>query len=220
MAGKVLVIAQQKGGSGKTTLAAHLAVAGLGPGQRVAILDVDPQGSLGQWYERRERRLGEGATGLVLRTASGWGAKREARLLARDYDLVVIDMPPRSDLEARNAIEAADLVAVPIQPTPVDLWATEATLELVAKGGQPAILVVNRAPARAIAEATLADIGRLGAPVAGNRLGNRVAFGATMGSGGTVLEAFPQSKAAEEVRMLAEEIRRLLASSVARGTSR
>ena len=224
MAGKVLVIAQQKGGSGKTTLAAHLAVAGLGagigPGSRVAILDVDPQGSLGQWFERRERRLGEGATGLVLRTASGWGAKREARLLAREFDLVVIDMPPRSDLEARNAIEAADLVVVPVQPTPVDLWATEATLELVAKGGPPAILVVNRAPARAIAEATLAEIGRLAAPVAQSRLGNRVAFGATMGTGSTVLEAFPQAKAADEVRALADEIGRLLASGPSKGPSR
>ncbi len=220
MAGKVLVIAQQKGGSGKTTLAAHLAVAGLAPGQRVAILDVDPQGSLGQWFERRERRLGEGATGLVLRTASGWGAKREARLLAREFDLVVIDMPPRSDLEARNAIEAADLVAVPVQPTPVDLWATEATLELVAKGGPPAILVVNRAPSRAIAEATLAQLGALAAPVAQSQLGNRVAFGATMGSGGTVLEAFPTSKAADEVRALAAEIGRMLASGQNKGTSR
>ncbi|HWJ74516.1 MAG TPA: ParA family partition ATPase [Kaistia sp.] len=214
MTGKILVIAQQKGGSGKTTLAAHLAVAQLGAadGGRVAILDIDPQGSLGQWYERRERRLGEGETGLLLRTASGWGAKREARLLARDHDLVLIDMPPRSDMEARNAIEAADLVAVPVQPTPVDLWATEATLELVEKGGPPAILIVNRAPARSIAEATLAQLQKLAAPVAASQLGNRVAFGATMGSGSTVLEAFPQSKAADEVRALAAELQRRLAS--------
>ena len=111
-------------------------------------------------------------------------------------------------------------MAVPIQPTPVDLWATEATLELVEKGGPPAILIVNRAPARAIAEATLAEIGRLGAPVATNRLGNRVAFGATMGSGASVLEVFPQSKAAEEVRMLAEEIGRMLASGPTKGAAR
>ncbi|SHF16328.1 chromosome partitioning protein [Kaistia soli DSM 19436] len=218
MTGKILVIAQQKGGSGKTTLAAHLAVAGLhvSGGGRVAILDIDPQGSLGQWYERRERRLGEGETGLLLRTASGWGAKREARILARDHDLVLIDMPPRSDMEARNAIEAADLVAVPVQPTPVDLWATVATLELVEKGGPPAILIVNRAPARAIAEATLAQLQKLPAPIAAGQLGNRVAFGATMGSGSTVLEAFPHSKAADEVRALAAELQRLLASQPAK----
>lgn len=211
MAGRILVVAQQKGGSGKTTLAAHLAVANAAR-MRVAILDIDPQGSLGQWFERRERRLGEGATGLVLRTASGWGAKREARLLAREFDLVLIDMPPRSDLEARNAIESADLVAVPVQPTPVDLWATEATLELVEKGGPPAVLVVNRAPVRAIAGATLAALDALPAPVAEGRLGNRVAFGATMGSGSTVTEAYPGSKAASEVEVLAAELNRLLAA--------
>lgn len=205
MSGKTLVIAQQKGGSGKTTLAAHLAVA-FSRTHSVAILDVDPQGSLGRWFELRERRLGEAGTGMVLRTASGWGAKREARLLAREYDLVLIDMPPRSDLEARNAIEAADLVAVPLQPTPVDLWATAATLELVAKGGPPAMLVVNRAPARAVAETTMQAIRALGPDIAATQIGNRVAFGSTMGSGSSVMEAFPASKAAVELRTLADEL--------------
>ena len=79
MAGLIVTIAQQKGGAGKTTLAAHLAVAYVVGGNSVAVLDVDPQGSLGEWFERRERRLGEGATGLEFRTASGWGARREAQ---------------------------------------------------------------------------------------------------------------------------------------------
>lgn len=210
MTGKTLVIAQQKGGSGKTTLAAHLAVA-FSKDKSVAILDVDPQGSLGQWFEIRERRLGEGETGLLLRTASGWGAKREARSLARDHDIVLIDMPPRSDLEARNAIESADLVAVPVQPTPVDLWATTATLELVAKGGPPSILVINRAPARAATTGQMMDaIRELGAVAAQSQLGNRVAFGSTMGLGSTVMETFPSSKAALEVRSLADELWQLL----------
>lgn len=210
MAGKTLVIAQQKGGSGKTTLTAHLAVA-LSDGKRVAILDVDPQGSLGQWYEFRERRLGESGTGLVLRTASGWGAKREARSLARDHDIVLIDMPPRSDLEARNVIESADLVVIPVQPTPVDLWATQATLELVAKGGPPAVLVINRALARAATTGLmLGALTELGATTLDARIGNRVAFGSTMGLGSTVMEADPGGKAAEEVRAVASELWRHL----------
>src|SRR5437899_11127411 len=86
MAGLVITLAQQKGGSGKTTIAAHLAVAFALTGKSVAILDIDPQGSLGEWFERRETKLGEGETGLAFRTASGWGARREARNLARDYD--------------------------------------------------------------------------------------------------------------------------------------
>ena len=74
MAGTTVTIAQRKGGVGKTTLAAHLAVAwAQDPNRSVALLDLDPQGSLGEWFERREARLGEDRTGLTFRTASGWG---------------------------------------------------------------------------------------------------------------------------------------------------
>ncbi len=73
MSGRILTVAQQKGGSGKTTLAAHLAVAlAKKSGEPVAILDVDPQGSLGTWFEAREDNFGEDNTGLEFRTASGW----------------------------------------------------------------------------------------------------------------------------------------------------
>ena len=152
MDGNIITVAQQKGGSGKTTLSTHLAVAwAIEGGHSVAILDVDPQGSLGEWFERREQRLGETETGLEFRTASGWGARRESRALARDFDLVVVDTPPHADQEARNAIELAALVVVPVQPTPADLWATEATLVLAEKERVPAMMVLNRvSPPRAI----------------------------------------------------------------------
>ncbi|WP_181706153.1 ParA family partition ATPase [Chthonobacter rhizosphaerae] len=210
MAGKIIAVAQQKGGSGKTTVAAHLALA-LGEGLRVALLDVDPQGSLGQWFERREDRLGEGETGLSFRTASGWGAKREARSLARDHDLVVVDTPPKSDIEARHAIESADLVAVPVQPTAVDLWATGATLAMIERGGPPALLVVNRVPPRATASGAVIDaIRALDAPMAVQHLGNRVVFSSSMGQGSTATELPGGGKAADEIRALAAELRRHL----------
>ena len=79
MAGKIVTIAQQKGGAGKTTVSVHLAVAWSAmKGKSVALVDVDPQGSLGEWFEARERALGEDGAGLEFRTASGWGARREA----------------------------------------------------------------------------------------------------------------------------------------------
>jgi chromosome partitioning protein len=81
MTGIIITLAQQKGGAGKTTVAAHLAVAYALAGSSVAVLDVDPQGSLGEWFERREAKLGAAGTGLVFRTASGWGARREAHSL-------------------------------------------------------------------------------------------------------------------------------------------
>lgn len=207
MTGRIITIAQQKGGSGKTTIAAHLAVALTRKGHSVAILDVDPQGSLGEWFEARERRLGGQATGLTFRTASGWGARREARNLAEDYDYVVVDTPPKSDSEARPGIEVASLVIVPIQPTPVDLWATEPTLAMIAKEKVAGLLVVNRVPQRAsLTTEMVTAIRELGCPAAETQIGNRVGFAASMGKGATVLEVEPSGKAASEVDALAGEI--------------
>lgn len=208
MSGSIVTIAQQKGGSGKTTLAAHLAVAWALEGHRtVAILDVDPQGSLGEWLERREQRLGEGNTGLAFRTASGWGARREARALARDYDIVIVDTPPHADLAARNAMELAALVVVPVQPTPTDLWATEATLMMAKAEDVPAVMVLNRVPPRARLTGEITGaLNDFAAPVTAGRLGNRIAFAESLGAGSTALEMRAASRAAEEVRVLAKEL--------------
>lgn len=212
MPGVIITLAQQKGGSGKTTVAAHLAIA-LGQAGRksVAIVDVDPQGSLGEWFERREARLGEDGIDLEFRTASGWGARREARNLAKHHDFVVVDTPPKSDIEMRPAIEIADLVVVPLQPTPVDLWATNPTLEMIAKEGNPSLLVLNRVVRRALLSAEMEAATRdLGYDVAKAQLGSRVAFPSSMGSGSTVLETEPGGLAADEIRALAKEVARKL----------
>lgn len=209
MSGIVITVAQQKGGSGKTTVAANLAaVWSLEEGLSVAILDVDPQGSLGEWFERREERLGETGTGLSFRTASGWGAKREARSLARDYDMVLIDTPPHADLESRNAMEQAALVVVPVQPSPADMWATQATLEQAAKERVASLMMLNRVPPRARLTAEIvAALEKFDAPLASARLGNRIAFSESFSIGGSTIEHQRTGAAAEEVRALAREIR-------------
>ncbi|WP_346914069.1 ParA family partition ATPase [uncultured Roseibium sp.] len=208
MTGRILTVAQQKGGSGKTTLAAHLAVA-LSKKSKggVAILDVDPQGSLGTWFEAREDALGEEGTGLEFRTASGWGARREARSLARSHDYVIIDTPPKTDVDAKPAIDAADFVIVPIQPTPVDLWATSQTIQLAAREDTPALLVLNRVPPRASLTKEMTDaIASSGYDALDARLGNRTGYASSMGQGHTVTETAPSSKAAEEVAALIKEL--------------
>ncbi|MTH96442.1 ParA family partition ATPase [Roseibium sp. RKSG952] len=207
MSGHILTVAQQKGGSGKTTLAAHLAVAlAMRADGPVAVLDVDPQGSLGTWFETREEQLGEDRTGLEFRTASGWGARREARSLSRDHAFVIIDTPPKTDVDAKPAIDAADHVIVPIQPTPVDVWATEQTFQLAARENTPAILVLNRVPPRAsLTHEMEAAMNESGYPALSARLGNRTGFAASMGKGRTVMEVEPSGKAATEIHALLEE---------------
>ena len=135
------------------------------------------------------------------------GARREAKQLARDHDVVVVDTPPKSDLEIRPAIEMADLVIVPVQPTPVDLWATTPTLEMAAKEKTGSLIVINRALSRALLTAEMiAATGELGHAVAAAHLGNRVAYPQSMGEGRTAPELAPNGPAAAEIAALAREV--------------
>lgn len=207
MTGTIITIAQQKGGSGKTTLAANLAIENVRRGLRVAVLDTDPQGSLGRWFMARNDALGEESCGLGFRTASAWGARYEARELAKDYDLVIIDTPPKMGVDGRPAIETASLIVVPVTPSKVDLWATEPTLELASGERKPVLLVLNRGSARTkITGEVTGMLGKLDAGCASTMIGNRVAFAEAMGRGFGVCETKPSSAAAAEIAQLADEI--------------
>src|SRR6476619_1339537 len=138
----VITVAQQKGGTGKTTLAANLAAA-LAPSRRVALLDIDPQKSLGRWHNLRRARLQEAAN-LGFSDTSGWRLPAELQRLKREHDVVFIDSPPQIDTDARVAVRAADLVLVPIQPSLPDVWAAEGTLKLADQERRPTHLLFNR----------------------------------------------------------------------------
>jgi chromosome partitioning protein len=210
---KIITIAQQKGGAGKTTMAAHLAVAWAASGRRrVAIIDTDPQGSLTQWHNVRAARLGEGETNLTFSSISGWRVRSEIDRLRYTHDLIVIDSPPHTDAEARTAIRAADLVVIPLQPSPMDVWATSATIQICKQERVPVKMVLNRVhPQAKLTEAISGDMVGLTA----NRFGNRVIFAGSMMQGYGVTEAQPNSLAAEEVRALGKEIMDYLNKKVA-----
>ena len=201
----VITVAQQKGGAGKTTLAAHLAAA-LAADRRVALLDIDPQRSLSRWHALRSARA-NAPVEIHLSQVSGWRLAAELEKLKRSHDVVLIDSPPQIDTDARLAIRSADLVLVPVQPSPPDLWAAEGTLKLALAEKRRAALVLNRSPKasklRSLVETEIARQGfRLCSAVLGNRAGFANAFAAGLG----VTETAPRSLAAAELQALLTEI--------------
>lgn len=202
----IFAIAQQKGGAGKTTLAAHLAVEWAHAGRSVAVVDIDPQQSLATWFRMRAERVGPVPATLAVSQVHGWRTQGEVERLARGHDIVLIDSPPHAETEARLAVRAAHLVLVPVQPSPMDVWASRPTFDLARAEGTPALAVLNRAPPRAnLTEAMVAEIARLGAPLAESRIGGRVLFAASMAEGRTAGEVQPRSAAAREIGALAAE---------------
>ena len=211
MKGKVITVAQQKGGAGKTTVTAHLAVAFTEAGKSVAVIDIDPQRSLSDWYRMRESRFGNSGAGVLARTVEGWRTPNEVRKLTENHDIVLVDSPPHAESEARTAIRAADLVLIPVQPSPMDVWATKPTLSLAERERVPVLVVLNRVPPRAnLTDEMLEEVKRFGASVARARLGNRVAYAAALSEGRTVTEHKPSSRAAGEIRALMKEAQRRL----------
>jgi chromosome partitioning protein len=205
--GRVITVAQQKGGSGKTTLAVNLAVAYSRAGQKVALLDTDPQGSLGRWFLTRRERLGD--PGMDLSTASAWGVSYECEKLRKINDIVIIDTPPKVDADLRPALREADLVLIPVAASHVDLWATDGVLDLISRENRKALIVLNRTKAGTrLGEGVATAAGEL-ADVASARLGQRVVYAETMGLGLGAPEA-GKSAATDEVAALFAEVEALL----------
>ncbi len=201
----VITVAQQKGGAGKTTLAANLSVAYAMAGRRVAMLDIDPQHSLARWHALRAGR--KGAAAITLSDAAGWRLAAEVEKLSRGHDVVMIDSPPQIDTDAKLAIRAATLVLIPVQPSPPDLWAAEGTLKLAAAEKRPVRLLLNRAPASGKLRAGIEhDVEAAGHPIMIAALGNRVGFASAFALGLGVLETAPKTIAGQEMRAIYDEL--------------
>ena len=205
----VITVAQQKGGSGKTMLAANLA-AWLAVDKTTALLDIDPQHSLARWHALRGRHEPKPAN-VTLSDVSGWRVAGELDRLRREHDVVLVDTPPVIDTDARRAIRGADLVVVPLQPSAPDLWAAEGTLKLAADEKRPVCIVLNRVPSsgkqRAAFEQELQD---RGLPVLPAVIGNRAAFSQAFALGLGVTESAPRTAAAKELQSLAQSMLELI----------
>ena len=194
---RVITFVTQKGGSGKTTLAISCAVAGEQAGNKVLILDMDPQGSAEAWYQDREAE-----TPRLARVSSTDLDVAIRKAKAAGFQIVLIDTPGRDDPATAAAIRVADICVVPCRPTPSDMKATPPTAATIKRLNKAAAFVLTQTPVRGfrIAEAR-AGLGMLGmvAPVLiVSRNIHQDAYGAGLG----VTEFEPEGKAAHEVREL------------------
>ena len=194
----VLVLASQKGGSGKTTLSGHLAVeadaAGIGP---VALIDTDPQGSLSHWWNARQSDSPHFAKVGLLELGEAL-----EQLKKSGVRLAVIDTPPAITASIAQVVAHADLVVVPTRPSPHDLRAVGATVDIAERHGKPLIFVVNGATPRARITGEAAIALSQHGTVAPITLHHRVDFAASMVDGRTVGEVVAKSQSAKEVRDL------------------
>lgn len=200
---KVLVIASQKGGVGKTTIAAHLAVAaelsGAGP---VVLIDTDPQGSLSAWWNSREAQ-----TPVLAPASLAELPAKLAALQAVGVKLAVIDTPPAITEAIRDVVKLADLVLIPTRPSPHDLRAVGQTVDIAAGQGKPFAFCVTQA--KPTARLTVQAVAALSAHgvVSPAVVHDRVDYAASMIDGRTVIETGPKGRSAAEIHELLEFVK-------------
>jgi chromosome partitioning protein len=199
---KTIALVTQKGGAGKTTLAASIAVAAMEAGETVIALDLDPQGSLAAWGE--QRRAEAPAVDSVPADKMAQLPQILKALGARGYTLAILDCPGVASTGANIAMQAADLSLVPARPTRLDIQATRPTIQALLKLQRPFLFVLNQCPpmprsSRANEAAVgLSAMGSLAEPLMASRADYQDAIAAGQG----VTEYAPNGKAADEARQL------------------
>jgi len=203
----IIGVLNQKGGCGKTTIAVNLAAVFARAGNRVLLVDADPQGSALAWSAARERDPIFPVVGMAKPTLH-----RDLPDIAANYDVVIIDGAPRMDGLARAAILASDLIVIPVQPSPYDVWAAADVVRLIDEARQfkenlKAVFVINRKIVNtAIGRDVAGALAEFGLPVSEFALCQRVVYAESAGSGLSVIESEPNSEASRELARFAETI--------------
>lgn len=206
---KTLVIAAQKGGAGKTTIAVHLAVAAHQAGLRVGVVDTDPQGSAVAWAEARGD--GDGTTVPVVALDAHAVSEGVAAARADGYDLLIVDTAPHASASTAAALAHADFALMPVRPSMLDLAAAPASVALLRASRRPGAFVLSAAPIRAgetrDTERALADSGY---PVLATVIHDRTAYRRALAHGKAVGEFEPRGKAALEIKALWREVHTMM----------
>lgn len=191
----VIVFASQKGGSGKTTLCGQLAVQAdrvdAGP---VALIDTDPQGSLAEWWNVREAE-----TPFFVKTDFSRLPTDLDNLRQGGIHLVFIDTPPAVTETIREIVGFADLVVIPTRPSPHDLRAVGATVDIIEGKNRDLVFAINAASPRARITGEAAVALSQHGTVAPVTVHQRTDFATSMIDGRTVMELNPESRSAGEI---------------------
>lgn len=201
-------ILNQKGGVGKTTLSINIGYSLAKNNTRVLLVDVDPQGSALDWSAVRSKERAFSIIGFPRSTVY-----KEVDKLASSYDHIVIDSPPRVTDLARGAILASDLILIPIQPSPLDVWAAHEIVQLIneakstLKPNLKAAFVINRKIKNtAIGRDVVQALSDYPIPVLHTKITQRVIYAEAMAQGLSVHEAMPGYPAELEIENLVDEI--------------
>ena len=209
--GKVIAFSNQKGGSGKSTLTANIAVLWSNSGYKVAVIDADAQKSLTYWLGERKKYYGADDCGIDSYSFDIRNLNEEIKIIKRKYDYIIIDSPPSITFDTIQIIKATNGLFVPVQPSPLDLMATLPFLQLAKQERKNPIIFLNRVMPRAkLTEAMVLRLRYAGAKLARSRISSKVIFAETFSVGRGVVDINVTSDAAKEIINAGNEIIRNL----------
>jgi len=207
--GKIITFSNQKGGSGKTTLSANLAVLWSNSRYKVAVVDADTQKSLTYWLDARKKYYGEKEVGIDVYPYEASTVIEITKQIKRKYDFIIIDSPPSITYNTIQILRSADRVFVPVLPSPVDLMATLPFLKLAKQERKKSNIILNRVMPRAkITDAMIMRLRYAGAKIARSRISSRVIFAETFTVGRGVADISVTSDASKEIINIGNEILR------------
>ena len=207
--GKILAFTNQKGGSGKTTLSANLAVLWGNSQYKVAVIDADHQKSLTYWIEARKKYYGENEIGIDVYPYHTHSLGEDIKKIKRKYNFIIIDSPPSITYDTIQIVKNSDRIFVPVQPSPVDLMATIPFLNLAKKEKKKTSIILNRVLPRArLTDAMVMRLRYAGAKISRSRVSNRIIYAETFSVGRGVIDISVTSDVSKEIINVGNEILR------------